>query len=189
MTIRVRGRRDPVARRAAILTAAAELITEVGVDAITHRMVAARAQVPLGSTTQYFSSLDELRIAALQYLVSHVDEQLSAAQQVFAESGASPQALAEFIHRTLSDAMALQADRAVVTAALHDPRLREIAAGWERRIIDFLAADYGQERATAASVFINGILVHAQIHEEPLDLALITSGLADLLGEPTGKTI
>ena len=71
-----RRRRDPEARRLAITTAAAELIVEIGVDAITHRKVAERAQVPLGATTQYFATLDDLRAAALAALVSHVDAQM-----------------------------------------------------------------------------------------------------------------
>ena len=39
-----RRRRDPEARRREIITAAAELIVEIGVDALTHRKVAARAR-------------------------------------------------------------------------------------------------------------------------------------------------
>ena len=57
-----RRRRDPEARRREIVTAAAELIVEIGVDALTHRKVAARAGVPLGSTTQYFATLDDLSL-------------------------------------------------------------------------------------------------------------------------------
>ena len=55
------GRRDPEGRRRAIIDAAAELIVDSGASSLTHRAVAARAGVSLGSTTQYFSSLDELR--------------------------------------------------------------------------------------------------------------------------------
>ena len=55
------GRRDPEGRRRAIIEAAAELIVEGGAASLTHRAFAARAGVSLGSTTQYFGSLDELR--------------------------------------------------------------------------------------------------------------------------------
>src|SRR5690606_15207471 len=124
MTDQPRRRRDPVARRAAIVTAAAELITEVGVDAITHRMVAARADVPLGATTQYFTGLDELRSAALQALAEHVEAQIAAARE--SVDSTSPRALAAFIHGALRDAHAVKAESAVVTAAVHDPVLREL---------------------------------------------------------------
>lgn len=49
-----------VARRDAIVAAAAEIILTQGPDALTHRAVAARAGVPLASTTYYFTSLDDL---------------------------------------------------------------------------------------------------------------------------------
>lgn len=47
-------------RRAAIVRAAAEVATELGFAAVSHREVARRAGVPLGSTTYYFGCLDDL---------------------------------------------------------------------------------------------------------------------------------
>lgn len=56
-------------RRAAIIDAAAEAVLASGVAALSHRVVAAAAGVPLGSTTYYFASLDELRAAAVEKLI------------------------------------------------------------------------------------------------------------------------
>lgn len=53
-------------RRDALVTAAAELLTEGGFDAVAHRSVARRAGLPLASTTYYFSSLDELLVCAVE---------------------------------------------------------------------------------------------------------------------------
>src|SRR6476660_7553581 len=53
-------------RRAALLEAAAQLTAEVGADAVTHRAVAARAGVPLSTTSYFFSSIDELVTEALR---------------------------------------------------------------------------------------------------------------------------
>lgn len=47
-------------KRALIARAAADIAAEHGFAAVSHRRVAARAGVPLGSTTYYFASLDEL---------------------------------------------------------------------------------------------------------------------------------
>ena len=60
--------RDPEGRKRAIVQAAAELIMELGISNITHRKIAERAGVPLGSTTQYFATLDDLRHAAIAFL-------------------------------------------------------------------------------------------------------------------------
>ena len=56
-----RAPRDPAGRRQAIIDAAANLIAREGSSKITNRRVAEEAGVPLGSTTQYFKSIDELR--------------------------------------------------------------------------------------------------------------------------------
>lgn len=53
-------------RRAALVEAAAALVAEVGAGAVTHRAVAARAGVPLSTTSYFFSSIDELVNEALR---------------------------------------------------------------------------------------------------------------------------
>jgi DNA-binding transcriptional regulator YbjK len=44
------------------------LLREGGFEAVRHRAVARRAGLPLASTTYYFSSLDELIAAAVEYI-------------------------------------------------------------------------------------------------------------------------
>jgi DNA-binding transcriptional regulator YbjK len=53
-------------RRAALAAAAAELLRTGGFDAVRHRAVAEKAGLPLASTTYYFSSLDDLVVAAVE---------------------------------------------------------------------------------------------------------------------------
>jgi DNA-binding transcriptional regulator YbjK len=57
-------------RRDAIVTAAAQIAADDGYAAISHRAVARRAEVPLGSTTYYFSSLDDLLGAVADVMVT-----------------------------------------------------------------------------------------------------------------------
>ncbi|MGH3880816.1 MAG: TetR/AcrR family transcriptional regulator [Actinophytocola sp.] len=54
-------------RRQALVEAAAGLLVEGGFDAVRHRAVAERAELPLSSTTYYFASLDELVAAAVEH--------------------------------------------------------------------------------------------------------------------------
>jgi len=75
----------------------------------------------------------------------------------------------------------VQADRAVVTAAVHDPRVRQFARLWSDEIVGFIAPVHGVDRARAAAVFIDGVLWHSQIHDEPLDEELIRDALAGIL--------
>lgn len=176
-----RRRRDPEARRREIVAAAAELIVEIGVDALTHRKVAARAGVPLGATTQYFATLDDLRDAALGALAVEIEARIDEMRRAVVAGGVTPEGIARIIRQSLDDVRAVQADRAVVTAAVHDPRVREFARQWSDEFVGFIAPVHGVDRARAAAVFVDGVLWHAQIHDEPLDEELIRDALAGIL--------
>src|SRR6185312_15343969 len=64
-----RGRRTrarPRPRREHLLEVTIELVAREGIDAVTHRRVAELAGVPLGSTTYYFASREEMLVEALK---------------------------------------------------------------------------------------------------------------------------
>ena len=184
MRANARRRRDPEARRREIVAAAAELIVEVGADGITHRKVAARAGVPLGSTTQHFDTLDDLRSAALRELADEVDARLDGVRIALAERGTTPAVIADLIAGGLDDARAVKADRAVVTAAVHDPRLRELARHLSEQLVGLLEPTYGVDRATAAMIFIDGVMWSTQIRDTTLERAFIENVLTQILGMP-----
>jgi AcrR family transcriptional regulator len=58
-------RYDPE-RRQRIIDAAIRVVGEKGIAGLSHRSVAAEADVPLGSTTYHFKTLDDLMVAALR---------------------------------------------------------------------------------------------------------------------------
>ena len=58
-------RYDPE-RQQRIIDAAIRVVGEKGIAGLSHRTVAAEADVPLGSTTYHFKTLDELLVAALR---------------------------------------------------------------------------------------------------------------------------
>jgi DNA-binding transcriptional regulator YbjK len=64
VTGRKRSRARP--RRERLLEVTIELVAREGIDAVTHRRVAELAQVPLGSTTYYFASREEMLVEALK---------------------------------------------------------------------------------------------------------------------------
>ena len=57
-------------RRSRLIAAAGELLLEGGFDAVRHRAVADRAQLPLASTTYYFGSLEDLMAEAAAFVES-----------------------------------------------------------------------------------------------------------------------
>ncbi|WP_244303280.1 TetR/AcrR family transcriptional regulator [Leucobacter coleopterorum] len=178
-----RRRRDPEARRREILAAAAELIIETGAAAVTHRAIAARAEVPLGSTTQYFSSIDELREAALQQLATEIDHELEKVKSYVADIETAPERIVAELSEFLCDSRAVQAEIALTTAGTTDPRLRELALRWGDRLTDMLAEQIGRTRATAISVYLDGATIHAGLHDTPLgavELAATIRALATM---------
>lgn len=192
------GRRDPEGRRRAIVRATAELIVENGPAGISHRAIAKRAEVSLGSTTQYFASLDELREQALQMLSDDTDEQLAEVEAVLSElpTSASPQPAAAtpagltddvldriiaFMHVFLLDARAVSAELALLSSATVDPRMRAIAQRWNNRLTDLLTPHVGPACAAAITVYTDGATVHAGLHDEPLTRAELTAAVKALL--------
>ena len=88
-------------RRESIVRAAAEIATDDGFGAVSHRTVARRAGVPLGSTTYYFASLDDLLGAVAATMV---DECLTRGVAVVAaapDGPYSPRAAADLLARTV----------------------------------------------------------------------------------------
>ncbi|QIM16007.1 TetR family transcriptional regulator [Leucobacter insecticola] len=179
-----RRRRDPEARRREILHAAAELIVENGAATLTHRAVAARAGVPLGSTTQYFTSIDDLRESALQQLADEIDRELEEVHEYIADIKTAPERAVASLSEFLADPRAVHAEIALIMAGTTDPRMRELALRWSDSFADMLAEHLGRTRAVAIAVYLDGATIHAGLHDHPLQAAEITAALRALAMMP-----
>jgi DNA-binding transcriptional regulator YbjK len=121
-------------RRDAILQAALHVIAEQGVAAVTHRAVAAEADVPLASTTYYFESLDELLEGALLMFVNAEAERLAAVAESLDGKELEPLEAAQLFRAELEDSSVAQFE--LYLEASRRPRLREVA----RRCLDLYEA-------------------------------------------------
>lgn len=168
-----RAKRDPEGRRRAIVTAAAELIGREGTQRLTHRRVAQHAGVPLGSTTQYFSSIDELRRAGLEELGRLIEQDYDEMFRDIAERGGTPAAFAQAINDYLSDQAQVEVDSAFYAAAVNDPQMRQLArASFElsvRRSLPYV----DEARATALTVLLDGAMFDTCLRGEPIDPAVV----------------
>jgi DNA-binding transcriptional regulator YbjK len=79
------------------VSAAAELLSEGGFEAVRHRAVARRAGLPLASTTYYFSSLDDLIARAVEHIGMLEVAQLRAQVTALSRRRRGPETTAEVL--------------------------------------------------------------------------------------------
>lgn len=184
-------RRDPEGRRRAILHAAVEAIAEVGVGQVTHRRIAARAGVPLGSTTYYFPTLDDLVSAALR----EATETARAHLETWADELLAGEDLAttfvDLCRRYLADREQALLEYELCLAATRTHELRSAARLWIDGLRGICARFAGgPEGGFALAALVEGALLQALVTGDELDADGLRAGVEGLVsrrtaGEPT----
>ncbi|MCI2242872.1 TetR/AcrR family transcriptional regulator [Adlercreutzia faecimuris] len=185
-TPRKRAPRNPAARRQEIIDAAADLISREGTARVTNRRVAERAGVPLGSTTQYFKSIDELRRAGLAELSRRIEREYDEVFEVVAEGSRDArgsEALADAISEYLSDPVRVGADAALCAAAVEDPEVRDITRAGFDAFLGRCAPLMDVERAKILFAFTEGAVLNSCYMGVPYDRQTIRLAVALILGD------
>ena len=120
-------------RREQILDAALRVIGRSGREAVTHRAVAEEAGVPLGSTTYYFDSRDDLLGQALEHVARRETERYAAMAGEL-RGAKTPRQLADMLLSELvadaQDRIAYIAEYELWLEASRRPELRDAAQAW-----------------------------------------------------------
>ncbi|WP_280388130.1 TetR/AcrR family transcriptional regulator [Nocardia wallacei] len=177
MTRPARRARDPEGRRRAIIEAAVRVIAERGVAGVTHRRVAEVAGVPVGSTTYYFKDLDELIRLGLRHAANVSVRALQQWNQDLATTDDLAATLAGFVAETVADVDRHRSLNELYAAAAHRPELRPLARLWSDGLGEVLAPRVGPRAARAIAVYLDGILVHALVTDDPVDIDTLTAGV------------
>ena len=160
---KVRSTRDPQGRRRAIAQAAAELLLFEGPKSVNHRSVAKKAQVPLGSTTQYFSSMNELKRAGYDVISRGVergyDELIAQSEKAKNDS----KALAACIYDYVTNIEEVRADMVLSAAAIKDEELRALLERNNERYEASLKQYMSDNQSKMISVFTNGLMLETGI--------------------------
>lgn len=163
--------RDP--RRAErIVTAAREILREQGVAAITHRTAAARAGVPLGSTTYHFETIEDLLAQTLRAEIEDFFERTSA---WFARHAAEDPINAVMLFFSVENRRqpGLRAEYELYIAALARPSLRPLALEWSNAMVDVLGSCLPGEQALAVATLLDGYNIRLLLESrEPSDTEL-----------------
>lgn len=115
-------------RRERILRATLDVIAADGIAGVTHRRVAAEADVPLGSLTYWFATKDDLLREALRLFVDDETERLRRVGEGLVE-GMAPEEIADRFGEALESGEGNEqvAQFELYLEAARNPALREVA--------------------------------------------------------------
>ncbi|MFE2376155.1 TetR/AcrR family transcriptional regulator [Streptomyces sp. NPDC059398] len=182
-----RARRHDPRRRERVLDAALEVLVEDGAAGITHRKVAAHADVPLGSVTYHFASLTEL---CAQAFGRYVEQQTAAYEALFAGVASHEElvdALAGLVQGGPSRHRSAVLGFELHLAALRDPALRALTQEWTRSSQSVLARFTGAETAARLDALLEGMIMHALLSTERKPRAETRAAIVQVLGPATGS--
>lgn len=176
-------RRHEPDRRNRLIDVTLDLIAEVGVAGISHRKIAARAGVPLGSMTYHFDGMDELLFEAFarfaETIIKRFEERLGAATTI----DEARNAVISLIHEDLTGPQS--ARDAVLTFELYtlaarEPRFRAITREWMRRSRVELERHFDSDTAHQLDALIEGLAIHRSLDPEPPSRALTEQAIAKI---------
>lgn len=163
---RLRGPNDPD-RPARIARAAITVIAEQGIEALTHRKVAAAAGVPLGSTTYHYASLDDLVAAALDEAARRSVAQLRAWEDNLEPDVDLAAALADFVLASITEQREHTiAEYNLYAVALHRPNLRKAAAEWDNALAELFIARTDPLTGQMIATLTCGLLMQAVLTDD-----------------------
>ncbi|MEU0615602.1 TetR family transcriptional regulator [Streptomyces albogriseolus] len=163
------GHTDP-RRRERILAAALDLIAEEGVAGVSHRKIASRAGVPLGSMTYHFTGIDELLLEAFTGYADHMVAVFERHLAGAATQEEAREAATDLVH-TLSEGPRrdlILVQELYTLAARREP-YRALCARWMRRSRALLEAHFPPATARRLDALIEGLTLHRALDDDPPD--------------------
>ena len=174
-------RYDPE-RRQRIIDAAIRIVGAKGIAGLSHRSVAAEADVPLGSTTYHFKTLDELMVAALRQANEGFAKVVVARGALEDERVDLAGELAGLLGEWLAgDRTSVELEYELYLAALRRPALQPIAAEWCQSLAERIALRTGPVTARALVALMDGICLQVLLTGASYDEAYAREVLARLI--------
>jgi AcrR family transcriptional regulator len=168
-------------RRAKILDATLRVIAAEGVDAVTHRRVAEAADVPLGSTTYYFESREQLLREAFHRYLDRMRTLQNGVARVMPKTTVNGLVdyLVELTRREFEDEPMVLAECELTLYAARDSEVADALHDWDAFMIGHLAQAFEAMGAARPFDAANTVLHLMRGHE--LDsLSRHDSGIEDL---------
>ncbi|MFF0000633.1 TetR/AcrR family transcriptional regulator [Streptomyces avermitilis] len=181
-----RTRRNDPDRKTHILDATLDVIAERGVAGTTHRHIAARADVPLGSITYHFAGLTDLQTQAF---ARHVELQSAVFENLFEGVEAHEQfvdVLVDLVHGGPARQRSAVLGFELHLAALRNPGLRALTQAWTEHSRTVLAHFTGPDSAARLDALLEGMIMHALLTTAPESRETTRDAIDQTLG-PAGR--
>ncbi|HWS33937.1 MAG TPA: TetR family transcriptional regulator [Actinoplanes sp.] len=157
-----------------------EVIAENGVGRTTHRAVAARAGLPLGATTYYFPTLDDLIAAGLHHALGALRADLQVWEERLRHAADWPQALTDLAQEYLKDRRQVRIEYELCVTAARDTALRPLATAWMDGVPAMLEPTIGLDIARDVCALLDGFILRALATDTELDTARLTAAIRNL---------
>lgn len=171
--VRATGRRSDPHRRDRIIDATLDVIAENGVAGTSHRRVASAADVPLGSMTYHFDSMDALLQEAFTRYADRTGARfrarMAAASSVERAAGVVVDLINSPVDTTPRD---LVLTHELYTLAARRPEFRRITNEWMAKDRSAFEAWFDPVTARLLNALIEGLVLHEALDTEPHDPAL-----------------
>lgn len=162
-------RYDPE-RRQRIIDAAIRVVGAKGIAGLSHRSVAAEADVPLGSTTYHFKTLDELMVAALRQANEGFAKVVASRGGIEDPRTDLAGELAGLMGEWLAgDRTGVELEYELYLAALRRPALRPVAAEWAADLVERLTRRTDPVTARALVAMLDGLCLQVLLTDVPFD--------------------
>ena len=178
-----RPRRTDPRRKERILDAALGVLAEHGVAGTTTRLIAAAADVPLGSLTYHFAGLDDLRAQAFVRLAERMSRAYEAHFRDVRTREDLVEAVTDLVH---ADAGGGPGEWIVsyelYLAALRDPALRSVTEAWMRASRAVLERFVDPDTARGLDALVEGLVMHRTLSTAPAPRAVTRAAVARAVG-------
>ncbi|MFB7282247.1 TetR/AcrR family transcriptional regulator [Streptomyces hydrogenans] len=171
------GHTDPQ-RRERILAATLDHIAAEGVAGVSHRKIATRAGVPLGSMTYHFAGIDDLLHEAFTRFADHIVTVFAQHLDGVESPEQVREALVDLVH-AISDGPQrdLVLAQELYTLAARRPEYRALTQTWMARSRHILERHFDAATARQLDALIEGLTLHRALDPAPHDRALTTEAI------------
>ena len=181
-----RARRHDPDRRERIVAACLDVVGEVGVAGASARRIAAAADVPLGSVSYHFDSIDALLAEAFERFAREMSDRF---EEVMARAEGMDEARDAVVglitSAVLTDPREHVLTHELYTLAARDPAYRRLTHAWMARSRDALERHFDPLTARLLDAMIEGLSIHRALDTDPRPAAEVTEAVTRLTAPPS----